>query len=278
MFQKLIKYEWKAYSKSILFILLAAIGITLLGVVSIIMFNPEGFSQSDWLTFVNISTYASIFLVYYFGIIAISLAASLIIAVRYYKTMYTDQGYLTHTLPVTRAQLFWSKFLAAFGYQLFTFIMIALSIAALVSVFLIRLSSIEDFMEDFIRFLTEIIEDIGVASTIGYVIFYTFFLLISCISNILMIYASITLGQLFVKHRIIGSIIAYFVITVIMQVINLALNFICSFVSTVLFDFEMMSFSYYNTYYFVISAIYAVLCVVLTIITLSQLKNNLNLE
>ena len=54
----------------------------------------------------------SIFL-YYFGLIGCTLGTMLIIAIRFYKTCYTDQGYLTHTLPATTRQILNAKIMAS---------------------------------------------------------------------------------------------------------------------------------------------------------------------
>ena len=50
-----------------------------------------------------------------FGIILLTCAAfttAIIIAVRFYKNTYSDEGYLTHTLPVKRGTLLLAKVIA----------------------------------------------------------------------------------------------------------------------------------------------------------------------
>lgn len=274
MFRKLTKYEWKAYAKSMFFLLIAVTAITIIAIASIAVFDASQFDASQfdsnsWFAFVNMTTYIGIFLLYYFGIIAISLAAMLIIAVRFYKTMFTDEAYLTHTLPVTRAQLFWSKFCSAFGYYLFTTFLIILSAICVFCTL---------FINDITELYNEITSEIGVLAIVFYMIFYIGITLISSLAGIMIIFASIILGQNFVKHRIIGSIVCYFIITIIIQILAFVLNFVSGLISTQLLQFEMLSIQYYNVYYFFIGIFNVILFVALTFISLSQFKKNLNLE
>ena len=50
-----------------------------------------------------------IWMTFYLGMFGVSLGISIYLAVRFYKSMYTDEGYLTHTLPVTARQLLLAK-------------------------------------------------------------------------------------------------------------------------------------------------------------------------
>ena len=232
MFGKLTKYEWKAYAKSMLFLIIATVAITLVAVTSIVIFDPDQFNSNAWFTFVNTTTYIGIFLLYYFGIIAISLAALLIIGVRFYKTMFTDEAYLTHTLPVTRAQLFWSKFGASFGYYLLTTVLIILSVICVFSTLLIKLLSVPEFIQDMAELCKDITDELGMVATVLYIVFYLGIILISTLVGIMMIYASIILGQNFVKHRIIGAIVAYFIKMVIIYICTFVINFVSGLIST----------------------------------------------
>lgn len=278
MFQKLIKYEAKAYAKTLLFIIIGIMCITILGVVSILLFNPDKLFKDNLVGFMNMTSYIGILMVYYFGLIACSLATLLIIATRYYKTMYTDEGYLTHTLPVTQTQLFCSKLFSAYAFQLLTFFMIIMSIIAIMGTILIRLAPIEDFSSTIIDLIHEFIDMVGIMQAFYYGIFYFLLGLVSMFTGIITIYASITLGQLFVKHRIIGAITAYFIINVILSIISFALKMISGIISVAILDFELMSIQYYNTYYAFIFLLYIIQCTVLILITIHQLNKNLNLE
>ena len=106
MLGKLMKYEWRGLRFPLL-IMLGILGIaTLLTCILIFTINPKYDSVASGLSV--LSLILSIML-YYFGIIGCSVGTMLIIAIRFYKTTYTDQGYLTHTLPVETKTLLAAK-------------------------------------------------------------------------------------------------------------------------------------------------------------------------
>jgi len=63
-----------------------------------------------------------------FALMAYMIAPSILLYVRYYKNFYTDEGYLTFTLPVGRETLFLSKILNALIFNSLTAITAFLSI------------------------------------------------------------------------------------------------------------------------------------------------------
>lgn len=102
MLGKLLKHEWKEISVipcvlSVVLLVLSVIsGFSFLGI-------REG--AADVSRFMTIM----LWLLFYFALIAVSLGITIYLAVHFYKTMYTDEGYLTHTLPVSGRELLWSK-------------------------------------------------------------------------------------------------------------------------------------------------------------------------
>ena len=77
--------------------------ITFIGVISL----ASPFWSLD-LAGIDIMLGLSIFF-YVLAIAAGSIAVTVCVAVRYYKNVYTDEGYLTNTLPVTARQIVISK-------------------------------------------------------------------------------------------------------------------------------------------------------------------------
>ena len=110
MLGKLLKYEFKGLLTPVIIMLCVLFGTTALALITFFSINPTLESTVNGVS-VMLSMFA-IFL-YYIGIIGTSIGILLIIAIRFYKTCYTDQGYLTHTLPVTKHQLIGAKTLAS---------------------------------------------------------------------------------------------------------------------------------------------------------------------
>ena len=107
MLGKLFKHEWKNTYKIGLLMVLIMIGVTVFGCAS--FFTPlwvNGFQNSFTGKLTPIDILGIVFLIFYvISIIGVTYGILIYLGVRFYKSMYTDEGYLTHTLPVTSHHL-----------------------------------------------------------------------------------------------------------------------------------------------------------------------------
>jgi hypothetical protein len=90
MLGKLIKHEWKAVGKILAIVHLALI---LMAIVGKIMLSIQVLSEAGLL-------WRMLLLIYVFSVIAVGVGTHIYLAIRFYKNMYTDEGYLSFTLPV----------------------------------------------------------------------------------------------------------------------------------------------------------------------------------
>ena len=125
MLGKLIKHEFKETSKLMLPLYLVLVVITILGriVAQSIMIS----GNADSSTIMAIFNILSVF-VYVVGLIVISIASYIYLIMRFYKNLFSNEGYLMHTLPVTSWQLLISKLVTAFIWFISETILIFLSI------------------------------------------------------------------------------------------------------------------------------------------------------
>lgn len=116
MLGKLIKYEWKSIYKLCSILLGAMILTSLLG--CIILRTPlvvELFRSSSSIAYTEMQQTALVLMImagavmYVLILMAVTYGILIYMGVHFYKSMYTDEGYLTHTLPVTGQQLLNSK-------------------------------------------------------------------------------------------------------------------------------------------------------------------------
>lgn len=283
MLGKLMKYEWRGYKVPLIVIFSILIFTTLLTGILITTINPEydavvsNFSD----TFMVIS-----FMLYYFGIIGSALGSFLIIAVRFYKTCYTDQGYLTHTLPAKPSQILGSKIITAILQYLLIMLGIMASILVLIQVLFTHMANMGyddfsniSFSEIFYALNQNFEYEFGMSFT-KLLIFILIFALLSCISAVTTIFGCISLGQLFTKHRVIGAIIAYFAVNIIIQIISFMASipmykdaFISDFGGETLTIFEFLSPT------FIMAMIGSIaLSVIMYFISLHMMTKKLNLE
>ena len=131
MLGKLFKYEWRSISK----LLLPIHGFVLLfALLSRFYFTISGGTDALLNTDSTIIGTLTMLLIFALVIVISSIAIFTYIysGYHFHKNVFTDQGYLTNTLPVTPSQLLLSKELAALLWLLIDVVVISISIFILV--------------------------------------------------------------------------------------------------------------------------------------------------
>ncbi len=224
MLRKLIKYDFKALSRYLIVIHAMLLITAVLGrllFVGRIMSDPGRLSNAGAIaTIIGIIIYVILFMTAVFG-------TMLMIAICFYKNLYSDEGYLTHTLPVTRGQLLISKTVSGSVWMLLDMMMVILSLFILVLT--------RPVLDSFSSSWDELLSAMGFPASTGYgkiLLAFAVLFIVSAVGNVVLIYVSITIGQLFSNHRVLGAVVVYFVINTIVSII-------CSIAGTV---FSMSSF------------------------------------
>lgn len=218
MLGKLIKQEWKAVWKILGGINLFMPCLTLIGSIGFFIFTTV--HVNEFIGSMLISTFG---MAYGLTIFATTVGIMIYIGVRYYRSMYGSEGYLTHTLPATPLQLIVSKLIVSvIWYWITLFVMLASIIILVISA-----SAASGYPIDLLNILYELREleysmrREGI-SLVGTIVTYTGMYLLGNFFGIIMLYASAALGQLFDRYRIISSVGIYFGFTMILQVLSFA--------------------------------------------------------
>lgn len=207
MLRKLMKYELKATAR--VFLLLYGT-VLALGLLNKFFFMIDIFNRN--LPFPVELTAGFTMLMYFFVIGAIFVMTLIITIQRFYKNLLGDEGYLMFTLPVQPWQHIVSKmtvaviwFIVSVFVTIFSGLMIGVSFDMLAELPGIFSKVMEEFQEWF---------------SFHWIFFFLEFLVL-CLaglcSSILMIYASMSAGHLFQKHRLVGSFAAFLVFNFLMQ-------------------------------------------------------------
>ena len=223
MLGKLIKHEFKATGRILgpLFLILLVLSVVNKLVLSVDLFKGALKVIPNFVTFT-----------YLVSIIAVVVVTFVIVIIRFYKNLMTDEGYLMFTLPVKSRQLINSKLIISCIWTL-------LSLVAVIASLLIVFDNTEfSYFIKELFYLTknEIDAAFGVSNTKILLIELIVLLLISIINRILTIYASIAIGQLFTGHRIIGAFGAYIAISTVIQIILIAILLLLGLISGISFD------------------------------------------
>lgn len=215
MLIKLMKYEWKSIWRAAAIINAFTVVVTVLGLFC--LYTP--FSKSGLTEYNQSFTGPILFslVLYYVTIIGVSLAASVFVAIRFYKNLYTDEGYMMHVLPVTHRQILLSKLIIHSLFTLFTGLLVFVSVIVL----FLPLASLQTSQTLYTLWLeinNVFYEAFGMAP-LPLALYFLFIMIIGSISGILMIYCSITIGQTFRKHKVMASILCYVALYFILQTI-----------------------------------------------------------
>lgn len=214
MLGKLFKYELKNTAKVMLTIYAVLAAVTTLG--SIVL--STDIVQSSKNTAGNVLA-ISMVLLYVLSVFALFIVTYVYMCIQFYKTMYSDQGYLTHTLPVSPVATFHVKLITSLFWMLCSIILLILSVTALITG--VSRGAIWSESSGLIQLLhqaeIEFQSELGI-SFLQYCIYMLFSMLLSCLSYLLLVFASASVGQLFSQNKTAASIIAGIAIYFVQQI------------------------------------------------------------
>jgi len=200
MLRKLMKYEFMAMGRVFLPLFGALIVVSLVnGLLGLTALRvPQGISIA-----ISVLLMISIFVIVY--VLTIQ---------RFWTNVLSNEGYLTMTLPVCTDKIILSKLFTAAIWSVASTIVIAVAIIILTGVEL-------DFavIGDAIRTLF-LMAPFSTGETLLFMVQFFVLIIISVFSNILLMYACMSIGILFNKYRALASFGAFVVITTAMQIIG----------------------------------------------------------
>lgn len=202
MLGKLLKHEFKATGRHFL---LMYVFFTLITICNKI-FLEITVNNKFWETFQILFMIA-----YVLTCAAIFVLTTILIITRFYKNMMGDEGYLMFTLPVTVSQHIISKCLTAFVWSVLSAVIFFLSILLLISG-----HGVIEFFNKAGELISQVFDYCGPQLWIS-VIIYAIAIPIGTFYSILQYYMSVSIGQLFNKHRVLAAFGAYFGFNFILQ-------------------------------------------------------------
>ncbi len=266
MLGKVLKHEWKSTYKAGGLMLILLVCITFLGWLA--------FQSPMWLELssetymanvprdslgVSVLNLASTFtlLFYFIMLVVVGVGITVYLAIHFYRTMYTDEGYLTHTLPVTEGKLLLGKTLISGIWSLL------ISIGVVVSVLAVLLSMVaamlpsgytlgqlwKELQTAYQEELAEIVEMMELMLGMKFGSYFTFLIVstvISSFTGIMILFGVISLGQLFTRHRVLMAIVFYIGVQIAGGIVS---SIVQGIVAAVLADTAINSPAIVGNYY-----------------------------
>lgn len=227
MLGKLLKHDFKSTGKVLIPLNLLLVIVTIIGSV---LLGTKILQRDEMLPLAIILLFTYILVLF-----AISIITSIFLVVSYYRNMFSSQGYLTFTLPASTWSIFNSKVITGFCWILVTTLLTFLSAITLIgsACGFENLGSVISVV-----FSTDLssgsVNGATVLAMIGYTPMQFLLLMIlmflaACFYTISVCYGSVTIGQLYAKHKVVGAILAYVVIYFLVQIITSTFMMLNSF-------------------------------------------------
>lgn len=243
MLGKLIKHEWKGIYKVGCILTLVMIAVTAIGCIMLQLPAMTAlFSEKNHLSSMQMLGWSMMgvmsLLIYIFLLMGATYGLFIFLGIRFYRTMYTDQGYLTNTLPVTANQLLVSKIVVSAIWYLLIEIVVFASVFALILAMLNGLLSetlasegyrnIWDAFAGMISEVSSVYDEIGF-DLVHYGITMILLVLVGPFTGMTILYGSITMGQLSKRHKGVMGIIAYLGVNFLTMIISSVVQMINTF-------------------------------------------------
>lgn len=219
MLGKLLKFEFKATSRTFLPLYLAALILTLLSKGFIFLQESKIFADYNTGIIGKIIGVLSGIIMFTFVVLLVAIAflTFFVIVQRFYKNLFTDEGYLMHTLPVSPKAHIGAKLITSTVWVIASVAVIILSIFLLV----IDKSSWQTIVDFFDNLpmtakLFEMAMNMNFYSFIAKMAVYLLFYIPAGIMNF---YLAIALGSVILpKHKIGGAFLGYVIIYTVSQI------------------------------------------------------------
>lgn len=235
-----MKYEWKNIWKAGTLMLLGMLVVTVIGcvvlrmpggVVTGLLDNNDINATQSWFV---LSSFVATLILYVIMLLASTWGMLIFLGIRFYRSMYTDEGYLSHTLPVTANQLFLSKILVSGVWYLFITIGIGISVVALIVSLMTGLLNIGELSSvltqyngNIWEFLADAFYELGrtYEEEMGInLLHYGITLLLTYVAGpfitMVTLFGALTIGQLSSKHKGLMGILAYAGLTILSSIIG----------------------------------------------------------
>lgn len=224
MLAKLFKHEWLQTWKVPTLTCAVSILFTLIGALS---FHTSLWGEHS--NFLSNLMGIGLLLLNIFLIAMTSVVMYLYFSIRFYKNLYSNEGYLMHTLPVTATQLIASKFWIFFLWDVINIFLMIFCYAALF--FSADLAMGNGFRKAICE-IFNILTDSGFSSVYGdlnslsvkstglpaviILLLGLLYLFVTLCHSILTPYFAISIGQLFSRYKL-GASVGFYVIILILQ-------------------------------------------------------------
>lgn len=212
MVKKLFQYEFKSYLRTLIPVNLILLAIAVFA-------RLIQFFETDSIPYMLL--FGSSISAYAISIMVALILTGITVVVRFYKNLFTAEGYLTFTLPVTATQHILIKLFTGFLVETITTVSVFLSAMIITS---------GDVLVELFKATGYILKSVFMLESSGHIVFFAIEILLNMIVSSLfqtiVLYTCIALGQRSSKNRILMAVVYYFAYYMISQAVSTVLTII----------------------------------------------------
>ena len=204
MFAKLLKHEWKSSSKILGLLSLAALGAGIVGTILLQVQNHIP-NNSIWQD-ISTTVFGPIMTLVVVTLIAYIFGSMIYLVYRFYKNKFTDEGYLTFTLPVTTRQIFLASLVNMTGWIAIVYLVVILD-ALLMMLLGVRMNSINRIV---LEGLPDFLRNVGYGGML--------YLVVATAHTCVLAMTSITVGNVVAKkHKVLAAFGVYYLMNFVIE-------------------------------------------------------------
>ena len=215
MLSKLLKHEFRATGRVMLPIYAAVLALAVLANLSI------RFIQNTGSTFLRI-LFGLLIAAFVVSVIAAVIMTLVMMITRFYRNLLKDEGYLMHTLPVSVHGLVWSKLIVSFVWFMVTFLVVWLVI--LLTGLIQTGTSLAQFIGGFPSWaeIRGMLAQLDIRSGQLWALGLSFLAaaILGGLTSCLHFYASMSLGHMFSKDKVLLSIVFFVGISFVLSLLS----------------------------------------------------------
>ena len=221
---------------------------------------------------------AIIVVIYFLALCAMGVVTLVLLVYRFYRSLLSDEGYLTFSLPAGIHTQLWSKLICSAVWIIVAFIALMLSIVLVTSPVELTRYVLSDMSGMFERFAEAY--GIGAFELVSFVLEVLLLMLLASLAACLTFYASMSLGFGFSDHKVLYSVLVFIGIGIVTQIASVSLIAAVGVgLSSMPLDFvyRMDYLDYGHVFLLSMCALELIYCAALYAITAFSLKRRLNL-
>ena len=288
MLGKLFKHEFRRIGKMACLLLAVFFGVTVVGAIYLVSPLFHGIIDASNNSGVMLTIVGGILgliglLSYTLILIGLSFGFIIYLGFRFYQSMYSDEGYLTHTLPVKSSHLIIVKTVTAGTWML----IMTVALYALVG-FLAILGyaqmrgfgflEVTSLFKEFLGTLAEYLREGADYDLSASGILLAVMAIISPFATVSILFGSITLGQYSWKNKGLMGIVAFIGVRIAMSIVSGILNVGVTILRTSGGNDPEVMFMLTNDRYLVSMLTQVIFACLLFFWSIHVVKNRLNME